>query len=98
MKFRRHHNNTGEHQVRTGQTRRQVERMADRLGIPMYTNEDAFIAATRARIDAHMRYVCPTCLDDYLKCWCLVRMCDWSLPSKAVDVSASLRKDDDNGA
>ena len=39
MKFRRHHNNTGEHQVRTGQTRRQVERMADRLGIPMWRTD-----------------------------------------------------------
>ena len=98
MKFRRHHNNTGEHQVRTGQTRRQVERMSDRLGIPMYTNEDAFIAATRADIAAQERYACPICHDDYATCACLVRLRDGSWLSKAVDVSAALRKDDDDGA
>lgn len=31
---RRHHNNTGERQIRTGATRDQVRRMAERLGVP----------------------------------------------------------------
>jgi len=32
---RRHHNNDGRRQVRTGATRRQVESMARRLGVPL---------------------------------------------------------------
>jgi hypothetical protein len=31
MKYRRHHNNTGQHTIRTGGTRRQVEAMARRI-------------------------------------------------------------------
>jgi hypothetical protein len=33
MKTRRHHNNKGLHQIRMGATRKQVERMAERLGV-----------------------------------------------------------------
>lgn len=33
MKTRRHHNNRGERQIRNGSTRRQVDRMARRLGV-----------------------------------------------------------------
>lgn len=34
MKLRRHHNNNGERQIRTGRTVEQVKRMARRLGVP----------------------------------------------------------------
>lgn len=35
MKTRRHHNNRGDRQVRTGKTRDQVDRIARRLGVPV---------------------------------------------------------------
>lgn len=34
MKTRRHHNNRGDRQVRTGKTRQQVAAIARRLGVP----------------------------------------------------------------
>ena len=33
MKTRKHHNNKGQRQIRTGRTAEQVKRMAERLGI-----------------------------------------------------------------
>jgi hypothetical protein len=35
VKTRRHHNNRGDRQIRNGSTRRQVERIARRLGVPV---------------------------------------------------------------
>lgn len=50
MKTRRHHNNKGQRQVKTGRTVDQVKRMARRLGIPFGTrvvlspqDHDAFV-------------------------------------------------------
>jgi hypothetical protein len=40
MKFRRHHNNKGQLQVRRGQTRTQVRRMAEKLRIPYEPESD----------------------------------------------------------
>lgn len=40
MKTRRHHNNSGERQIRRGKTRKQVAAMARRLGVP--TRSKAF--------------------------------------------------------
>jgi hypothetical protein len=34
MKTRRHHNNRGARQIKRGRTRRQVEEIAKRLGVP----------------------------------------------------------------
>lgn len=40
MKVKRHHNNKGLRQIRRGKTREQVKRIAERLDVPLYAEQE----------------------------------------------------------
>lgn len=51
MRFRRHHNNKGYRQIKRGKTRRQVQCLARRLGIPYRSRAGATLGAGFASVE-----------------------------------------------